>query len=193
VTRYRCVDDRKAEGFAVAHACTAAGVSRAAYYAWASTRRAGPTLAERAEARLIARIRRIHTRSDGTYGSPRMTRQLRREGQRVNHKRVERLMRHHQIVGHRPRRRRSLTRPDETAAPAPDLIARLFDPDRPDVAWCGDITYIPTDEGWLYLASTIDLASRHLIGWSMSDRHNAQLACDALEAAVALDQLLGSA
>ena len=69
--------------------------------------------------------------------------------------------------------------------PAPDLLGRLFDPDRPDAAWCGDITCIPTDEGWLYLASTIDLASRHLIGWSMSDRHNAQLVCDALAAAVA--------
>ena len=94
-------------------------------------------------------------------------------------------MRRHQIAGHRPRKRRSFTRPDETAAPAPDLIGRLFDPDRPDVAWCGDITYIPTDEGGLFLASTIDLASRYLLGWSMSDRHNAQLACDALDAAVA--------
>jgi transposase InsO family protein len=149
VTRYRCVDDRKAEGFAVADACTAAGVTRSAYYAWASTRRADPTLRERAEARLVAAIRRIHTRSDGTYGSPRMTRQLRRDGHVANHKRVERLMRREGIVGHRPRRRRSLTKPDETAAPAPDLIGRLFDPDRPDVAWCGDITYIPTDEGWL--------------------------------------------
>jgi transposase InsO family protein len=185
VTRYRCVDDRKAERFPVAAACAAAGVSTSAYYAWRATRRQGLTLRERAEARLVARIRRIHTASDGTYGAPRTTRQLRRDGQRVNHKRVERLMRREGIVGHRPRRRRSLTRPDEHTAPAPDLIGRLFDPDRPDVAWCGDITYIPTNEGWLYLASTIDLASRHLIGWSMRDHHDAQLVCDALDAAVA--------
>ena len=65
------------------------------------------------------------------------------------------------------------------------LVGRLFDPDRTDVACCGDITYIPTDEGWLYLASTIDLASRHLIGWSMADRHDARLVCDALDAAMA--------
>lgn len=71
-------------------------------------------------------------------------------------------MRREGIVGHRPRKRRALTTPDETAA-APDLLGWLFDPDHPDVAWCGDITYIPTDEGWLYLASTIDLASRHLL------------------------------
>jgi transposase InsO family protein len=185
VTRYRCVDDRKAEGFAVAAACAAAGVSASAYYAWRATRWAGPTPQQRAEARLVAAIRRIHTASDGTYGAPRVTRDLRDDGHHVNRKRVERLMRRHGIVGHRPRRRRSLTKPDETAAPAPDLLGRLFDPDRPDVAWCGDITYIPTDEGWLYLASTIDLASRHLIGWSMSDHHDAQLVCDALEAAVA--------
>lgn len=185
MTRYRCVDDRKAEGFPVAVACAAAGVSTSAYYAWTTTRRRGPTLRERGEARLVTAIRRIHTASDGTYGTPRVTRQLRRDGHMVNHKRVERLMRAHGIVGHRPRKRRSLTKPDQRAAPAPDLIGRLFDPDRPDVAWCGDITYIPTDEGWLYLASTIDLASRHLIGWSMHDRHDAQLACDALDAAVA--------
>jgi putative transposase len=59
-------------------------------------------------------------------------------------------MRIHGIVGYRPRRRRSLTRPDTAAAPAPDLLGRLFDPDQPDVAWCGDVTWIPTDEGWLY-------------------------------------------
>ena len=91
--------------------------------------------------------------SRGTYGVPRVHAELRRRGWSVNHKRVERLMRAHGIVGYRPRRRRSLTRPDTTAAPAPDLLGRLFDPDRPDVAWCGDVTYIPTDEGWLYLAS----------------------------------------
>lgn len=75
-----------------------------------------------------------------TYGSPQVTCQLRRDGQLVNHKRGERLMGCHAIVGYRPRRRRSLTGPDERAAPAPDLLGRLFDPDRLDVAWCGDLT-----------------------------------------------------
>jgi transposase InsO family protein len=94
-------------------------------------------------------------------------------------------MRAHGIVGHRPRRRRSLTKPDAGAAPAPDLLGRLFDPDRPDVAWCGDVTWIPTEEGWLYLASVIDLASRHLLGWSMSAHHDAALVVSALDAAAA--------
>jgi transposase InsO family protein len=94
-------------------------------------------------------------------------------------------MRAHGIVGYRPRRRRSLTKQDTTAAPAPDLLGRLFNPERPDVAWCGDVTWIPTDEGWLYLASVIDLASRHLLGYSMSTHHDAALVVGALQAAVA--------
>ncbi len=134
---------------------------------------------------MVAEIRRVHARSRGTYGAPRVTAELRRRGWAVNHKRVERLMRQHGIVGYRPRRRRSLTRQDRAAPPAPDLLGRLFDPDQVDVAWCGDVTWIPTDEGWLYLASVLDLASRHLLGYSMAIHHDAALVTDALEAAVA--------
>jgi len=134
---------------------------------------------------LVGEIRRIHARSGGTYGVPRVHAELRRGGWMVNHKRVERLMRTHGIAGWRPRRRRSLTRPDAGAAPAPDLLGRLFDPDQPDVAWCSDVTYIPTGEGWLYLGSVIDLASRHLLGYSMAIHHDAALVTGALEAAVA--------
>jgi len=183
--RYRCVDAQKAAGFPVAAACQAAGVTRSAYYAWTTERRQGLAGRQREQARLVGEIRRIHARSHGTYGAPRVTVELRRRGWKVNHKRVERLMRTHGIVGYRPRRRRSLTRPDTAAAPAPDLLGRLFDPDQPDVAWCSDVTYIPTDEGWLYLASVIDLASRHPLGYSMATHHDATLVCDALGAAVA--------
>jgi putative transposase len=98
---------------------------------------------------------------------------------------VERLMAAHGIVGHRPRRRRSLTKPNTAEPPAPDLVGRLFAPDQPDRIWVSDLTYIPTEEGWLYLASVLDLASRHLLGWSMSERHDAGLVTDALQAAVA--------
>jgi putative transposase len=184
VTRYRCVDAQKAAGFPVAAACQAAGVTRSAYYAWTASAAQGPSGHDE-EARLVAEIRRIHARSKATYGAPRVTAELRRRGQTVNHKRVERLMHQHGIVGWRPRRRRSLTKPDTTAAPAPDLLGRLFDPDQPDVAWCGDVTYIPTDEGWLYLASVIDLASRHLLGYAMGVHHDAGLVVGALNAAVA--------
>jgi putative transposase len=183
--RYRCVDAQKAAGFPVAAACQAAGVTRSAYYAWTAGATQGASRRQREEVRLVSEIRRIHARSRGVYGSPRVTAELRRRGWRTNHKRVERLMRAHGIVGYRPRRRRSLTRPDRGVLPAPDLLGRLFDPDQPDVAWCSDVTWIRTDEGWLYLASVIDLASRHLLGWSMSAHHDAALVCDALQAAVA--------
>ena len=185
MSRYRCVDAQKAAGFPVVAACQAAGVSTSAFYAWAASCEQGPGVAEQAEAGLVAKIRTIHRESGGTYGSPRVTHELRRRGWRVNHKRVERLMAAHGLVGHRPRRRRGLTKADTATPPAPDLVGRLFDPDRPDVAWCGDITYIPTDEGWLYLASVLDLASRHLLGWSMDECHDAGLVVGALEAAVA--------
>ena len=185
MSRYRCVDAQKAAGFPVVAACDAAGATRSAYYPWAASAAQGPSQHERDEARLVAEIRCIHARSHGTYGSPRVHAELARRGWRTNHKRVERLMRAHGIVGYRPRRRRNLTRQDRGAAPAPDLLGRLFDPDQPDVAWCGDVTYIPTDEGWLYLASVIDLASRHLLGYSMGAHHDAGLVTCALDAAMA--------
>ncbi len=184
MSRYRCVDAQKAAGFPVTAACAAAGVSVSAYYAF-TARRAPAAAAKQLEAELVSEIRAIHADSRGTYGSPRVHAELRQRGQAVNRKRVERLMRTHRIVGHRPRRRRGLTRPDAAAAHAPDLVGRLFDPTRPDMAWCGDVTYIPTDEGWLYLASVIDLASRHLLGWSMGAHHDAGLVTGALDAAVA--------
>jgi putative transposase len=185
VSRYRCVDAQKAAGFPVVAACTAAGVSVSAFYAWAAKREQRPRVAEQAQAELVAKIRTIHAESAGTYGSPRVTQELRRRGWRVNHKRVERLMAAHGIVGHRPRRRRGLTKPDTATPPAPDLVGRLFAPEQPDRIWVSDLTFIPTDEGWLYLASVLDLASRHLVGWSMGGHHDAGLVGDALQAAVA--------
>jgi putative transposase len=185
VSRYRCVDAQQAAGFPVVAACQAAGVSASACYAWAARCQQGPRVAEHAEAELLAKVRTIHAESGGTYGSPRVTAELRRRGLRVNHKRVERLMAAHGIVGYRPRRRRGLTKPDTATPPAPDLVGRLFAPDQPDRTWVSDLTYVPTDEGWLYLASVLDLASRHLLGWSMGHHHDAGLVCDALQAAVA--------
>jgi putative transposase len=189
VNRYQCVDARKAERVPVAAACEAAGVSTSAYYAWAARREQGPSATRLQETELMDEIRSIHDDSGGVYGgvygAPRVTAQLHRGGWRVHRKRVERLMRVHGLVGHRPHRRRSLTKADTAVPPAPDLLGRRFDPDELNVAWCGDMTYIPTDEGWLDLASVIDLASRYLVGWSMGDRHDAGLVTDALDAAVA--------
>ena len=183
MTRYRWVAARKAEGFPITAACTVAEVSTTAFDDWRRRGAAGPTDAECAEAALVAAIREIHDETDGTYGEPRMTPELRDRGWAVNHKRVERLMRVHGIVGvHTPPRVRT-TIPAEHAPPLPDLIGRLFDPGAPDVAWVGDITYIPTGEGWLYLASVLDLGSRRWLGYSMADHMRTELVADALRMA----------
>jgi putative transposase len=148
VSRYRCVDAQKAEQFPVAAAGEAAGVATSAYYAWVASCARGPAAGELAAAtgggQGSAPSMPTRTGSTDRGGSPQS---CARRGRQVNHKRVECLMRAHELVGHRPRRRRSLTKPDTSTSPAPDLLGRLFDPDQPDVAWCGDITCIPTDEG----------------------------------------------
>jgi len=180
VTRYRWVAARKAEGFPITMACKVAEVSRQAFHDWRAKVAAGPTDAERAEGELVEAIRAIHTEFDGTYGEPRITEELARRGRPANHKRVERLMRAHGIIGvHKPAKVRT-TIPAEDAPPLPDLIGRRFNPGRPDVAWVGDITYIATGEGWLYLASVLDLGSRRLLGYSMADHMRTELVADAL-------------
>jgi putative transposase len=128
VRRSRCLDAQKAAGFPVTAACQAGGVSTSARYAWAASAAQGPSQQQREEAELVAEIRTIPTDSRSTYGSPRVHAELRRRGWGVNRKRVERLMRAHAIVGHRPRRRRRLTRPDPAAAPAPDLAGSAVGP-----------------------------------------------------------------
>ncbi len=181
---YRFVDDQKACGFPVERVGQVAGVSRSAYYYWKQHRDGIPTLAEVEERRLVKTIREIHADSDGTYGSPRVTGELRRQGWVVNHKRVERLMRIHGIVGETPKRRRVTTIPDR-AHRTGDRVQGDFHPDEPDVTWCGDISYIPTDEGFLYLAFVADLASRRILGLSMADHLRAELVCNALTEAAA--------
>jgi len=163
-------------------------VSTSSFYDWLGGDTHGPGGREAADARLLADMRELHA-DDDTLGSPRMTVALRRDkGWRVNHKRVEDRMAIHGLAANRAAKRRSLTKPDASAPAIPDRVGRRFDPDHVDVTWVGDISYIPTAEGWLYLATVIDLASRRLLGWSMSDTPDAQLAVDALEAAVAARQ-----
>ena len=183
MTRYRWVAARKAEGFPTTLCCRVARVSRQAFYGWRAAHGAAPTSRERAEAALVAEIREIHAGSDGTYGSPRVTAELAARGQRVNHKRVERLMRAHQIAGVRPRRPERTTTPARSAPKLPDLLRREFSPGAPDRAWCSDITYVRTGEGWLYLAVVLDVGSRRLLGYALSDRIDTRLVQDALDMA----------
>ncbi len=180
---YRFVDEQKAEGFPVERICDIAGVSTSAYYHWKLHRDGVSTVVEVEERRLVAEIEDIHGESDGTYGSPRVTRELRRQGRCVNHKRVERLMRIHDIVGYTPKKHRTTTIPDGEHR-IPDLVQRDFSPIARDVTWCGDISYIRTWEGFLYFGFVEDLASRRILGMSMASHMRAGLVGDALSEAV---------
>ena len=185
MTRYKWIAARRAEGFPIKVACKVAEVSRQAFHDWRAKRAAGPTDAEVADAALVAAMREIQVDFDDTYGQPRMTPELHERGFEVNHQRVERLMRAHGIVGvHKPAKVRT-TIPAEDNPPMPDLIGCRFDPGKPDVAWVGDITYLATGEGWLYLASVLDLGSRRWLGYSMADHMRTELVADALDMAVA--------
>ncbi|GAB2965696.1 IS3 family transposase [Streptomyces heilongjiangensis] len=177
--------------FTVVLLCKLMKTARSAYYAWVAGAGAGAREARRrADEALAHQITVIHIASRRNYGVPRVTAELRRQGRVVNHKRVARVMRENNIVGNGRRTgRRSLTRADTKAAPSPDLIGRDFTAARPGTKIVGDITYIPTAEGWLYLASWLDLATREIIGYSMADHHRADLVVDALDMAAALGRL----
>ncbi len=184
MSRYRHVSTMKAEGFPVEAACEAAEVSASAYYDWL-TRSAGPTEAEWDEALLVNEMRSVHDELDDTYGSPRMTDELRDRGFCVNHKRVERLMAEHGLYARDGRRKKVRTTiPDVTAPPLPDLVQRDFSTGEPGRRTCGDITYIPTGEGWLFLADVLDLGSRRVVGYAMDERMPTELVAQALEMAV---------
>lgn len=166
-------------------AAKAAGVSTQGFYNWCRRIAAGPSDVHREEASLIHLIRKIHKTSDSNYGEPRVTAELHRLGYRVNHKRVERLMRIHGIAGvHKPATVRT-TIPAEENPAIPDLLGRNFTPSAPGRVWVGDITYIRTSQGWLYLASVLDLGSRRLLGYSMASHMRTELVEDALKMAVA--------
>ncbi|MDQ1005548.1 putative transposase [Streptomyces sp. V4I23] len=169
--------------------CKAMKTARSTYYAWVARAEAREARG-RADEAPAHEITVIHVASRRNYGVPRVTAELRRRDRVVNRKRVERVMREHGIAGNSRRTgRRSLTKADTTAAPSPDLIGRDFTATRPGTRTVGDITYIPTAEGWLYLASWLDLATREVIGYSMADHHRAELVVDALDMAAALGRL----
>lgn len=164
--------------------CDQFGISTQAFYDWRAKAAAGPTDAEVEEQRLVEEMKAIHADSDGTYGEPRMTPALRERGFIDNHKRIERLMRKHQIKGHVPKRKVITTVPAVDKGSVTDKVKRDFVKPATDVAWCGDISYIRTWEGWLYLATVIDLGSRRVVGYSMADHMRTELIENALKMAV---------
>jgi len=151
--------------YPVREPCLVLQVTRSGYYAWCS----GQETARQAANRFLTEeIRRVHQQQKGRYGSPRITEQLRRQGHRCNHKRVERLMRPNGLRGCSSRKRRVCTTDSDHDQPvAPNLLLERAAASRPNEVWVADITYVPTAQGWLFLAAVMDLYSRQILGWSV--------------------------
>lgn len=180
---YPFIAAEKAAGRQVRKPCVLLGVSRSAYYQWSYQE---PSARERADADLADRVRSIHSRSRGTYGAPRVQQQLRRDGMHCGKKRVARLMGTSGLAGRHRRRFQRTTVADPAAPAAPDLVNRAFSPEglEPDQVWVGDISYLRTWEGWAYLATVIDLASRRVVGFAVADHMKTGLVSQALETAI---------
>ena len=178
---FRFIEDHR-DAYPVRVLCTVLEVSPAGYYAW----RARPqSLRSAANGELVAAIRRVHRDSGGRYGSPRVHAALRAQGRGTSRGRIERLMHRHSIRAiMAPPRRARTTDSRHTLPIAPNLVARDFTAAAPNRVWLADITYIPTDQGWLYLAAVMDLYSRKIVGWAMRDHLRTELASTALAMAI---------
>jgi putative transposase len=173
------IEAEEAAGHSVKRCCDMFEVSKSAYY---QRKKQVPSARELGDAELIDKIREIHAESDGTYGSPRMHHELGQQGVECGRRRVRRLMRQAGLEGRCKKRWRKTTIQDPaTEAEALDLIQRHFGPGTVlDARYVGDITYIATWEGWAYLATVIDLASRKVVGWALADHMRTELISDAL-------------
>jgi transposase InsO family protein len=181
---YPFIAAEKAAAHHVATACALLEVSTSAYYQWSQHL---SSARERADRVLGEHIARIHRESRGTYGSPRVHRALQHAGLRCGRRRVARLMANRALVGRGRRRWQRTTVADPGARNlATDLVRRAFRPTSLalDRVWVGDITYLRTWEGWCYLATVIDLASRRVVGFAMADHMHTSLVCDALHMAL---------
>jgi putative transposase len=175
--------DAKEVAFPVGAMCRALGVSSSGYYEW---RRRLPAPRTTADAQLAVEIAAAHKRSRGTYGSPRVHAELRARGTRVGRKRVERLMCENGLQARRKRRFCHTTDSKHPGPIAPNILARRFDPAAPNQVWATDVTYVWTEEGWLYLAVILDLFGRRVVGWAGSATNDTALALAALGAALRL-------
>lgn len=167
--------------FRIATMCRVLGVSPSGYFAWLSR---PPSRRVREDAELIERIRRIHSESRGTYGSPRILVELIAHKIQVSRKRVARLMRAAGLVGVSRRKFITTTVRDAAAKGSPDLVRRNFKADGPNKLWVADITYIPTWEGFLFLAVVLDVWSRRVVGWAMAGHLRTELVLAALDMAL---------
>jgi transposase InsO family protein len=179
--RFRFIEDRRAD-YPVRIMCDVLEVSPAGYYAW----RSRPESQRSSDNRdLLEDIQRVHRDNHGRYGSPRVHEELKAQGRGASRGRIERLMRLHGIRAIMTRPRRAGTTDSRHDLPiAPNLLDRNFVADAPNRIWLADITYVETDQGWLYLAAILDLYSRRIVGWAMADHLRADLPLAALRMAI---------
>ena len=178
--KYRFIE-KHSNRYPVGRICILLGVSRSGYYAWKNRK---PSQREQINQALIEHIRRIHKMSRKAYGSPRVYAQLKRLGISCNQKTVARLMRQDGLKGQRKYRKVITTNSNHKFSVAPNVLNREFTADGPNQKWVADITYVPTDEGWLYVAGVLDLFSRKIVGWDMSSHIDATLVERALRMAL---------
>jgi len=181
MSRYRFIEAEKHQ-HAISLLCRVLEVSRADYYRWKSTPVSNHAAANLA---LLEKIRKAHTESDGKYGSPRIYAELQDQGVRASRGRIARLMAASGIIGARGRWRIRTTIPAKKPAPFADLVRRRCKAASPNELWCGDLTHVHTGEGFLYLATVIDVFSRRVIGWAIAAHMRAELVSDALRMALA--------
>lgn len=178
---FRVIRDHLVPEFTVADCCRVLRVSTAGYYRW---RKHPIGKREAAEQELVGKIRAVHEENLSVYGSPRVCGELIHQGVKRNRKTIARLMRKHQIRSKIQRKFRVSTTDSKHDHPiASNLLDRNFEVKTLDTVWLCDITYIPTDEGWLYLAGVMDLCSRRIVGWSMASHMRVELVMDALKMA----------
>lgn len=188
MNKYEFIDIQKADntGYPIWLLCTVLNIPPSSYYDWNRTGRANHARRLEADHQLTDEIRQVHTDSDSTYGAPRIRAELNDNGIVVSKRRVAELMAAGQIRGLSGREHSTgTTRRDRLAAPFPDLVNRLFNPDQPNHTWYGDITYVWVGQRFWYLATVIDAATKEVIGWRFADNMETPLVADALRAAVA--------
>jgi putative transposase len=178
--RFQFIGEKRDE-FSVLLMCQTLAVSPSGYYAW---RNRPPSTREMANRELKATIRKVLDDSGQTYGSPRIYQVMRKMGLLCSENRVARLMRAEGLRAKQARRFRSTTKRNESHRAAPNVLQRDFDAERPDQKWLADITYIPTLEGWLYLAAILDMFGRRVVGWAMDERMTTDLTLRALKMAL---------
>ena len=178
--RFQFIEDHRDE-LPVTRMCKALNVSPSGFYAW----RSRPVSArEMANRELVKKIETVYYDSYETYGSPRVYHELKSQDVACSENRVARLMRLRGLRAKQVRRYKSTTKRNKRHPVAPNLLKRDFRADRPDHKWLTDITYIPTQEGWLYLAVILDLYNRGIVGWAMSERMTSALTIRALKMAI---------